>query len=537
MDEQAVQMTANQKRDNEPVEIDLLRLWNALRRKFWMVIIATVLAGVLAFTYTMFAVTPLYRATALFYVNNSDLSVGDASFSISSGDISTSKSLVASYIVILNTRGTINDVIDYAGSDRSYGEVRGMISAAAVNETEIFAVDVTSTDPAEAESLANAIAHVIPKRIATIIEGSSAKVVDYAVQPSSPCSPSYTKNTMTGLMLGFFISALLIVLVEAFDVTIKEEEDLDRCCKYPVLASIPDMSSDNKKGRYYYRSSYKHSRYAYADKERGKGLIGSNIGFAASEAYKMLRTKIKYSFTDDNKCHVIAISSAMAGEGKSVSSANLAHTLAQFGERVLLIDCDMRRPTVAEKLGLSKSQGLSDYLTGTMEINGLLQRYSSKANDNVFYVMSAGPNPPNPMELLSSPKMETLMKSLRNLFDYIVLDLPPIGEVSDALVSARIADGLLLVVRQNYCNRIALKDAVWQFDSVGCKVLGVVVNCSYDDANSKYKYGKYKKYGYRYYRSNRYSRQYYRQAYGADRTVKDRAQRATQTDAKPDQKG
>ena len=96
---------------------------------------------------------------------------------------------------------------------------------------------------------------------------------------------------------------------------------------------------------------------------------------------------------------------------------------------------------------------------------------------------------------------------------------------------------MLLVVRQNYCNRIALKDAIWQFDSVGCKVLGVVVNCSYDDANNKYKYGKYKKYGYRYYRGNRDSRQYYRQAYGADRAVKERTPRNAKTDANSEQKG
>ena len=189
-------MNMNQEPENRKmVEVDGVRLWNALRRQLWAVIVAAVVGAVIAFAATYLFVTPQYEAAAMFYVNNSDLSFGDASISIGSGDITASKSLVDTYITILKTRSTMNDVIDYAESDRDFEDLLDMVTANAVNETEIFRVTVTSDDPYEAENLANAIAHVIPKRIGTVVEGSSVKVVDYA--KSIACL--YRSNVMIAL--------------------------------------------------------------------------------------------------------------------------------------------------------------------------------------------------------------------------------------------------------------------------------------------------------------------------------------------------
>jgi len=498
MSEKIAKTETNQNMGSNGIEIDLLRIWNAVCRKLWMIVLATVIGGIIAFVWTVFLITPQYNSSALFYVNN-NVSLGGTSVSISSADISASKSLVDSYLVILQSRGTLNDVIDYAGVDHTYSEIRKMISASDVNDTEIFEVVVTSPDPQEAEQIANAIAYILPKRISSIIEGSSAKVVDYAVVPSTPSSPSLTRNTILGVVLAMVLSTAMIVVREIFDVTIKTEEDITRMCDYPVLASVPDMGTDTKSGSYY---GYGQKKARIKDPRQEPVIIGSGISFAASEAYKLLRMKIQYSFTNDSQCRIIAVSSAMAGEGKSVSAANLANTLAQFGAKVLLVDCDMRRPTVAEKLKLRKEVGLSDFLTGTMDVNNLFQYYCASESDAPFYVVSAGPNPPNPVELLSSPKMGALMTTLRSHFNYVILDMPPIGEVSDALAAAHLADGLMLVVRQNYCNTIMLKDALRQFEFVGTKILGVVVNCAEADQKHKYnKYYRYNKYrGYGYYR-------------------------------------
>ena len=188
--------------NNEEIEIDLQRLFTVLLSKAWLMGLVAVVCAVVVLLGTVFLVAPTYQSSAMFYVNNSDVSLGEASLSISTGDISASRGLVKSYIVILKTRESINAVIDYAGIKRSYGEVRSMITAAAVDDTEIFRVTVTSEDPYEAERIANAIAYILPKRISSIIEGTSAKIVDSAVVASNPSAPNYTRNAMLGFALG-----------------------------------------------------------------------------------------------------------------------------------------------------------------------------------------------------------------------------------------------------------------------------------------------------------------------------------------------
>lgn len=485
----------NDKVEKKEFEIDMRRLIAAVLQKSWLVILIAVLCAAAVFAFTFFCVTPQYESTTMFYVNNNSVSIGDASVSISSADLTAAKSLVDSYIVILKTRTTLNDVCDYAGVSRSYSELKGMISASSVNSTEIFQVVVTSPDPAEAEKIAHAIAYILPKRIGSIIEGTSAQVVDSAVVATSPSSPSYVQNTLIGFMVGLLLSMAVIVLREVFDVTIRSEDDVTQCCKHPILTSVPDMTATSKGGYYYSNGDKKKiTKTAVADGKQSV-LVGSNIPFAASEAYKLLRTKLQFSFADDNQCHVIGISSSMAGEGKSLSAANLAYTLAQLNNRVLLIECDLRRPTIGKKLPVAKMPGLTNYLTGQNGIDEVLQRCSIDPS-STFHVIASGRIPPNPIELLSSDKMENLMTILRSNYNYIILDLPPTGEVSDALMAAKLVDGMLLVVRQNYCNRLILEDTVRQFEFVGARVLGLVISYASENNGS---YGK--KYYKRYYQS------------------------------------
>ncbi len=504
---------------NEIVEIDLKRLWKALLRKLWIICLSAIAGGAAALVWTLYMITPLYQSSAMFYVNNSDISVGDTSLSISSSDITASKNLVKTYAVILNSRACLNDVIDYANLSYSYGQLRGMISASAVNETEVFQVIVTNPDPQEAKKIANAIAYILPNRISEIVEGTSAKIVDYAVSASSPSSPNYTRNTFLGFMAGFAIAFGIIILRAIYDVTIRTEEDIEQCCDHPILAAVPDMLAQSKGGYYGYGKRRKKGYYSYygygasshSKKKKAtaaniadeKNLIGNNISFAASEAYKLLRTKLQFSFVDEIKCPVIGVSSAMAGEGKSLSSVNLAYSLAQLNKKVLLIDCDMRRPSLCTKLPIQKTPGLSDYLTGHSDMDSVIQACKVDEQEG-FAVIASGRNPPNPIELLSSSKMSKAINRLRDDYDYIILDLPPVGEVSDAMVAAKVADGILLVVRQDYCSTVALNAAVNQFEFIESRILGVVMNCV-GEHGAGYRYGYGKKYYKKYYSKYRYA--------------------------------
>lgn len=496
-------------KNNEEMEIDLQRLLSSVLNKAWLIALVSAICAVAMFFGTRFFVTPTYKSSAMFYVNNNSLSLGETSFSITAADINASRGLVKTYIVILNTREVINDVIDYAGVDRTYGEVKSMISANAVDDTEIFQVVVTGSDPKEAEKIADAISYILPKRIATIIEGTSAKVVDAAVLPSSPSGPNYTQNTMLGFLAGFVLSLVIIVVLELLDITIHTEEDVTRVCSHPVLAAVPDMESRTKGGYYY---SYGKKRRSAYDKrtvgEEKKGeTVGPRISFAAAEAYKLLRTKIQFSFADEGNSRVIGISSAYPSEGKSLSAVNLAYSLSELDKKVLLIDCDMRRPSVPDKLPVNKTPGLSDYLSGQSRAEDMVQKCGIPGYEDAFSVVASGRTPPNPMELLSSARMEKLLASLREVYDYIILDLPPVGEVGDALAVSKLTDGILVVVRQGLCDRIALSASIRQFEFVETKILGIVFNCITENESNRYYKRYYKSYYRRYYR--RYSGRYY----------------------------
>ncbi len=498
-------------KNEEYVEIDLQRVFSALWHKIWLVVLAAVLCAVLTFVFVYNFVDPLYESSVMFYVNNNDISVGGASVDISSADIIASKDLVETYIVILNSRETLETVIQNAGLKMSPGKLKGMISASSVNDTEVFCVTVTSKSPEEAYKIAEAIQTTLRGRIDDIIDGTRAEVVDSAEKPSKndPSSPDYTKSTMIGFLVGFFLMAAIVILQEVFDVTIRSEEDMEQICKHPVLAAVPDMGAPSKGGYYYYGyGSNRRSSKKTAATNHGAApvLFGGSISFAASEAYKLLRTKLQFSFVDESASRVIGLSSALSGEGKSLSAVNLAYTLSQLDKRVVLIDCDMRRPTLAEKLNIRKQPGLSGYLTGQHALEEMVQNCNLKNEETAFDVISAGQNPPNPIELLSSARMTKFLHKLRDRYDYVILDLPPVGEVSDAMAVAKETDGMLLVVRQNYCDRVALKDAVRQFDFINAKMLGVVYNCA-SESSGRYGKGYYKKY----YR--RYSRGYYNRPY------------------------
>lgn len=503
--------------NNEELEIDLQQLIGALMKKAWLIGIVAVICAVLAFVGTFLFITPKYQSTAKFYVNNSSLSsFSEAALSsITSADISASRGLVKTYIVILNTRETLNDVIDYSGVDRTYGQLKSMITAEAVDSTEIFQVVVTSPDPQEAEKIANAIGYILPNRIKEIIDGTSAKVVESAVVAASPSSPSYTKNTMLGFIIGLVLSAGLVVLQELLDITIRSEEDIAQSCKHPILASVPDMEAQTKGGYYGYGHKKKASARSTGKDGKQPELVGGNISFAAAEAYKLLRTKLQFSFVDEGGCRIIGVSSALTGEGKSLSAVNLAYTTSQLGKRVLLVDCDMRRPSLSEKLPVNKAPGLSDFLTGQISSDNLIQLCGIKEEEKAFHVISAGRTPPNPMELLSSGRMERMLERLREHYDYILLDLPPVAEVGDALAAAKLTDGMLIVVRQNLCDRIALNAAIRQFEFVDAKILGLVFNCINETGSG---------YGSKYYK--RYYRKYYKRYYNKNTSYEDAAAKA-----------
>ncbi len=235
------------------VEIDLMHILSTLWKRAWIIVLAGCIFAAAAFAWTVFAVEPQYSASTMLYVNNS-MSLGSATVSIS--DLNASKSLVNTYIVILKNRTTLEEVIENTSVPYTYEQLSGMISAAAVNDTEIFRITVTTNDPYEAAAIANEITNVLPRRVEDIVEGASMKCVDHAVVNTAKVSPSISRNTLLGLVLGIFAACAVLAIISILDDTIHDEEHLLREYEYPVLAKIPDLFETSNSSRYaYYQKS------------------------------------------------------------------------------------------------------------------------------------------------------------------------------------------------------------------------------------------------------------------------------------------
>lgn len=225
-----------------------------------------------------------------------------------------------------------------------------------------------------------------------------------------------------------------------------------------------------------------------------KGMIGPELSFAAAEAYKLLRTNLMFALPSKN-CSIIGVTSSVRGEGKSTTSVNLAYTFAEAGKNVLLIDADMRLPSVATKLSMAGTPGLSNLMAGLRTENECVR--PSKFFKN-WYVLPAGDIPPNPSELLGSERMRALLDRYSDVFDIIIIDLPPIGVVTDALAISPLTDGLIVVVRENYTERKELNNCMYQIRKLNAKFLGFVMTDTTVGGSTYKHYGKSYGYGYGY---------------------------------------
>ena len=534
-----------ERKDDGTIEIDLLRILQIFWKKAWFIVLMALLCGVLGFCYSTFCMTPKYQSKALVYVNNQTLSFGSSSVSISSQDITASQSLVDTYIVILKTRKTLNEVIKRANLDKTYESLDRMVSAAAVNGTEVFTITVTSTNPYEAELIVNTIADVLPEKITEVVTGSSAKIVDYGVVNTNKVSPVRTKYAAIGILIGAVIACGILVILDLMNDLIQDESCLERY-KIPILAAVPDLlgaAAGRKYGKKYYDYNYRY-KYDYSDNDASAGnnktngsktgrkaenqndgipnsgtgfFICEKLPFVAAEAYKLLRTNLMFVLPDEQKCRIVGVTSSFRSEGKSITSLNLSYTLSKTDKRVLLIEGDMRLPSLSRKMPeLKVSPGLSNVLAGLCTWEDAVQHSVRSQN---WDILTAGDLPPNPAELLGSVKMRNLLGELSQTYDWIVVDLPPADIVSDALALTASLNGILVVVRRNYTDKQSLKDCINKLDLVKANVAGFVVT---DADVEHHAYGKYGRYGrknrYGTYRRKGYSydNYYYSKSYGKD---------------------
>ena len=245
-----MEKTANDTR--EYYTIDILHIVRSLWKRAWLIALCGLLAAGIGFSISAFAIAPTYSSYVKLYVNNSSISLGNTNFSISASELTAAQSLVRTYGDILDSRSTLERVIDKADVDFTWKELSRMITYAPSNDTEIMRVTVTCEDPYEASKIANTIAEVLPIRISEIIDGASMEVVDSAIPDIDKVAPSITKYTAVGLVLGVLLSLIILIVLALMDDTIHDEEYVLRTYDYPILGKVPDLLNTGSKSYGYY---------------------------------------------------------------------------------------------------------------------------------------------------------------------------------------------------------------------------------------------------------------------------------------------
>ena len=250
-------------------------------------------------------------------------------------------------------------------------------------------------------------------------------------------------------------------------------------------------------GLFHHHKKHKHSSFSLSE---NKKTLHKNLEFTATEQYKLLRANLEFTLPVDQKCPVIGVTSSMRGEGKSTTAVNLSYVLAEKGKKVLLIDGDLRIPSIAKKMELENKVGVTDFLMGR---GAEIESFQSELLKN-WYILPSGDIPPNPSELLGSRRMAKLLESFREKFDYIVIDLPPVNIVSDALSISNLISGMIVVIREDYTEKKELERCFRQLKLSNVNVLGCVMNEA--KSGGSY-YSKYRR-RYRYYKYYRYYNNY-----------------------------
>jgi non-specific protein-tyrosine kinase len=450
-----------------------LRDYVRLLRRRWRLIAVCVLVGLSASIAVTLTATKLYTAKAQLFVSAQDRSTGADISSAYTGGLFTQQR-VKSYVSVIpsvRTAGLVQAELNLSASPASIAK---KISASAPLDTVLINVSVTDADPAQAQAIANAVGRVFPTLVDQIERPQSGgpspvkvSMVQSAQLPGTPTSPRPKLNLILGFLVGLAVGVGGAVLRETLDTSVKGPEQAQELVGAPVLGAINYDPEASKKPL----------------------VVVASPNSVRAEAFRQLRTNLQ--FVDiEHPLRSVVFTSSVPGEGKSTTTCNLAITLAQAGLRVVLVEGDLRRPRIADYMGLEGAVGLTSVLLGRTGLDEALQSWG----DDSLHVLASGPLPPNPSELLGSQGMQDLLRELEARADIVLIDAPPLLPVTDAAVLGTLTSGLVMLIRSNITRREQATRAVATVHAVGATLLGGVLNMVPTKGPDSYSYG----YGYGY---------------------------------------
>ncbi|MDO5498151.1 MAG: polysaccharide biosynthesis tyrosine autokinase, partial [Propionibacteriaceae bacterium] len=435
-----------------------------IARAHWRAIVAFALLGLCAASLLSLLSTPRYTAqTSILFAVQSASSAGD----LAQGSTYAEKQ-VQSFAEVATAPVVLQPVIDELNLDMTSADLAGRVTATVPQKTVIVRITVTDPDPAQSAAIANAVGHELTQASQNLTPqtptGQSAvqaTVIAPALTPERPTSPRVAQNLAAGLLLGLALGYGVSLLREQLDTRLRNSGDIAQVTEIPVVASVPLDSHP----------------------ETPLVLESDPLGHRA-EAYRRLSTTLQFVNVDHGP-RALLVTSSMPAEGKSTTTINLAMSLAEANQRVLLIDADLRRPRVGESFAMDSSVGLTTVLIGRADLEDVVQPYGQEGN---LHVLPAGTIPPNPGELLGSRRMQALLARAAEEYDTVLLDCPPVLPVADAGVLARLTGGVIVVVGAGQTHRAQLTQTLDSLEKSGGHVAGIVVNRIKRTADGGYTY-------------------------------------------------
>ncbi|WP_051681845.1 polysaccharide biosynthesis tyrosine autokinase [Cellulomonas sp. HZM] len=433
----------------------------AALRKRWLVILLLAVIGAGLGYWKASSTEPLYRSTSKVYVS---LTRGDTVGDLVQGSTYT-RNLVESFAQLATMPVVLQPVIDDLDLGITPRALAGAVSADSPLDTVIIEISATSRSPQRAAAIANSVAKHLSttvKDLSPTSEDGASTVQMSVVSPAAPPSYAFSPNTKlltaTGGLVGIGIGIVVALAWTLLDTRVRSARDIPARPERVLLGTVPQDR---------------------AVRRWGARAIVESPHAPLAEAYRRVRTNLQ--FLDVAKpVHSIVVSSAVPGEGKSLTSINLALIMAERGRRVLLVDADMRRQTVAGALGIEGGAGLSTVLVGDATLADVAQPW---AHENLE-VVTAGATPPNPGQLVDSEAMGEFIAAATATYDLVVIDTPPLLAVADAAVLSRRVDGVVVVVGCNHVRRTELADALATLDAIDATCLGVVLNKTSEQAGA-----------------------------------------------------
>jgi len=451
-----------------------LRDYIRILRKSWVMIVLLLLVGVAAASAYCIVKTPEFSATAKVFVSTQSSGTTNE---LAQGNTFTVQR-VKTYSDLVNTPIVLLPVIAKLKLGITSDDIAKQITASAPLDTSIIDITVTDTDPVRAADIANATSaslSVVVEDIETPTAKDAASPVKLtraqeASVPSVPVSPNVPLNIALGALVGLALGVGLAVLRETLETRIRNERDVEQVTDVPILGGI-----------------------VFDPKAKERPLIVHvDPRSPRAESFRTLRTNLQ--FLDVGRTdRSFVVTSSIESEGKSTTGANLAIALADAGSRVLLVDADLRRPKVADYMGLEGAVGLTDVLIGRAELKDVIQQWGR----GKLFVLPAGKIPPNPSELLGSARMTHFIGEFNREFDVVIYDSPPLLPVTDAAILAKNVGGAIIIVAAGRTHKNQLKGAVASLNNVGAPISGLVLTMLPTKGPDAYGYGHYG-YGYGY---------------------------------------